>query len=184
MAKKRRAAIRHRLFVVPLAWNDHGKSTLMRALLSHALRRTFHKPHPQKGTYTLSTAAAQKVKSFVFVRSFQETEKGTHGTASAALDANEPGWRERSLIIMPSHPVAADCQDMIHAAQSAGFDVVVVPVLMRRDEMRDDLVECVKLPWDVRWTLDNTERLQGWEAQVEALGRELWMAISKLMFPA
>jgi hypothetical protein len=157
---------------------------MMRSLLCHANRRSLQKV--QKGAYTLITSVAQKVKAYVFVRSFQETERQEHGTPAAALDADDPKWRERSLIIMPSHPEATDCKNMIEVAQSAGFDAVVVPVLMQRDEISADsrLTDCVTLNWDVRWTVDNPEKSEDWKAQAEVLGRDLWVAISRLLFPA
>jgi hypothetical protein len=172
------AALRRRLFLVILANNDHGKTTLIRGFLNQAGRLEYAKP--QKGKRMLTTPWAQEVDSYVFVRSFQETEKSTHPTPGEALLANDGGWTQRDLIVMPSHLDASDCAAMIDEAHKNGFDAIAIRVLFDRAEVSAGSA-CTALPWDARWTLDNV-RVEDWTPQVLSLGGDLWGAVSAALF--
>ena len=71
--------IARRLFVVPLANNNHGKTTIITALLSQGLGRAFQKH--QKRARELTSPWGRKVDAYVFCRSYQESEK-CHAEAS------------------------------------------------------------------------------------------------------
>jgi len=53
----------------------------------------------RKGARSLVSPWGREIDAYVFVRSYQETEKSEHGSVVNALDANDPSWRERELII-------------------------------------------------------------------------------------
>jgi hypothetical protein len=168
-----------RLFVVLLANNDHGKSSLVKSLLSQGLGQSSHKP--QKGRRALVSPWGRQIDAFVFVRSFQETEKAEHETIVVALDANDPHWRERELILFPSH-VNGDSenhtQQMIEAAHAAGFDVIAASLILGND--RKDYAKIWGQNWDKRWTLPNPET-EDWQGQIDALGRDLWTWICRAL---
>ncbi|HEX5342758.1 MAG TPA: hypothetical protein VFX55_09710, partial [Duganella sp.] len=76
------------------------------------------------------------------------------------------------LIIFPSHLDPVDCQEMLRLAHGAGFDVIVVPVLLQTSEL-PKYRSCLELSWDERWTLSNDRKLNNLD-QREALGHDLW----------
>ena len=175
------SAMRRRLFVVPFANNNHGKTTLVRSMVTHAAR--FSTANLVKGRRILYTPWAQEIDAYVFPRSYQEVEKKEHGTVRGALSANDPTWWQRDLIVMPSHSEEGDCAAMILEAHAAGFDAVVVSILLDRKEVdRKDHRKCTSLHWDVRWCIDNSKS-EDWKCQVESLGRDLWFALSAMAFP-
>ena len=96
--------IARRLFFVPLADNDHGRSAIIRALASQGLGRAVQLQH--KGVRVLTSPWGRPINAYVFGRSHQEVEKGTHGSVEDALDGNDSNLRERELVIMPSHVAA------------------------------------------------------------------------------
>jgi len=65
--------IRRRLFVVPLAENDHGKTTLVRSLVSQGTRNSYMKL--PKGERTLYTPWAQAVDAYVFPVLFRKPRR-------------------------------------------------------------------------------------------------------------
>lgn len=172
-----------RLFVVPLANNNHGKTTMIKALASQGMGYEFTK-YP-KGVREMVTPFGRPVDSYIFGRSFQETERSQHETVENALDQNDPFWRTRELIIMPSHIGKndhSDIHDMIEVAHSAGFDAVAASVILTREtgDNRKDFSSIWRMNWDKRWTIPNP-----WSAdpngQLEALGRDLWFWISNAL---
>jgi hypothetical protein len=172
-----------RLFVVPLANNNHGKTTMIKALVSQGMGVTFKK-YP-KGARTLVTPFGRPVDAFVFGRSYQETEKYEFGTVENALDQNDPIWRKRELIIMPSHVTKNDHRDieaMIEVAQSAGFDIIAASVILsgENSDNRKDFPSIWKMAWDERWTIPNPQSSDP-EGQLQALGRDLWFWISNAL---
>lgn len=178
-----------RLFVVPLADNDHGKTTIIRALVSQGMGRKFQKQ--KKGVRELVTPAGRTVDAFVFGRSYQEVEKGDYGSVIAALDANDAGWRRRELIIMPSHTSDIgvtkgkdDIDQIIDAAHGAGFDLICASVAYGGNfETKQALFSDIwKRGWDERWTIPNPEHHEP-EGQLDALGRDLWFWISRTLVP-
>ena len=75
--------IARRLFVVPLANNDHGKTTIINALLAQGIGA----PSPErKGARILISPGGRNVDAYVFVRSYQETEK----SQPSAVTQNRP----------------------------------------------------------------------------------------------
>jgi hypothetical protein len=163
-----------RLFVVPLASNDHGKTTIVNALLSQGLGG----PSPErKGARVLISPGGRKIDAYVFVRSYQETEKRSHKSVAKALKENDSSWKKRELIIFPSHVVdsESDVEEMISLAHQAGFDIICAAVLLDTDK-RSRLSHIWGKDWDERWTVPNPKR-QGKSsqtAQLGAIGRDLW----------
>lgn len=177
--------IARRLFVIPMADDKHGKSTIVRALVSQGLGRTVG--HHKKAHRDLVSPVGRHVDAYVFGRSYQEVEKSKHGTVEAALDANDPFWRERELIIMPSHVSKRDrndIQEMIDIGHSAGFDVIGVSVILAGNEgdNRGQFPAIWAMPWDERWTIPNpwSEEPDG---QLWALGCDLWTWICRTLTP-
>jgi hypothetical protein len=166
--------ISRRLFVVPLGQNKHGKSTAMNALLSQGLGTA---SPGQKGARRLVSPWGRKIDAYVFVRSYQEKEKKPHRTVQGALDVNDKSWRERELIVFPSHVhnSSHDIDEMIDAAHSAGFDAVCASLIITGDggDDRQGFAEIWRKNWDERWTVPNP-RTENWQKQVEAIGRDLW----------
>ncbi|MER8929179.1 hypothetical protein [Mesorhizobium sp. M0767] len=121
----------------------------------------------KKGERTLVTPYGRRVNAFVFGRSYQEIEKSAFGSVEAALDGNDPGWRERELIVMPSHARGIqavgggdDIDEMIHAAHGAGFDIVCAAVAFGGNftTRRTIYAGIWSKQWDERWTIPNPER--------------------------
>jgi len=173
--------IARRLFVVPLANNKHGKSTIVNSLLSQALGA----PSPErKGARVLVSPSGRKIDAYVFVRSYQETEKRTCKSVDKALRKNDPDWKRRELIILPSHVSHSedDIDEMISAAQAAGFDIVCAAVLLDTDS-RSRVASIWAKPWDERWTVPNPDRKSKANQleQLRALGSDLWAWICRSM---
>lgn len=131
----------------------------------------------------------RQIDAYVFGRSYQEREKGDYGGVEEALDANDPGWRERELVIMPSHvsniendSEEDDIDQMIDVAHAAGFDVICAAVIFTGPEgqNRAQFADIWRKPWDKRWTIPNP-RISEPEGQLEALGRDLWTWIYKAL---
>jgi hypothetical protein len=147
-----------RLFVVPLANNDHGKSTIIRSMVSQAVGReiALHR----KKQRDMITPWGRPVNAYIFGRSYQEVEKNRYGTIIATLDGNDPDWRSRELIVMPSHVAPtdiSDIQEMIDAAHAAGFDAIAVPVVYVNPQQDDPT------------------------GQLWALGNDLWSWVSRAL---
>jgi len=180
-----------RLFVVPLANNDHGKSTAMNAVISQGSGGL---SNGRKGGRRLTSPWGREIDAYVFIRSYQETEKSTHGSVEAALDANDPSWRERELIIFPSHVTnsATDIEQMIDVAHAGGFDALCASFIFTGEggDDRRHFADIWRKNWDERWTLPNPH-IQSlansdaeqwrWKAQVEAIGRDLWTWICRAL---
>lgn len=139
----------------------------------------------QKGVRKMVTPWGRPVDAYVFGRSYQEREKGKHKSVIAALDSNDPGWRQRELILMPSHvgdKDIGDIQAMIIAAHSAGFDAIATPVIYSDDKSnnRTALAPALALSWDARWTIPNPWQAKP-DGQLCALGNDLWSWISRAL---
>lgn len=169
-----------KLFVVPLANNDHGKSTIVKAFVSQGLGQQIELQ--RKAARALTSPFGRPIDAYIFGRSYQEVEKGHHESVEAALDANDGNWRDRELIVMPSHVGSrasgepADVLEMIEAAHGAGFDAICASVIL--DDLnarsRGQYSAIWRHPWDERWTIPNP-RVEKPEGQLEALGRDLWV---------
>lgn len=167
-------SITRRLMIVPLANNNHGKTTMLSELVRQAARRELKKV--QRGVHVFTSPWGRKVDSLVFIRSYQETLKKEYGPVEKALDAIDADWRQRDLVIFPSHIDEAHCKEIINVGQAAGFDLIVVPIVMKSSEL-NNYSACLKLNWDARWTISNDSTDEPL-AQVEALGHDLWMWIA------
>lgn len=94
----------------------------------------------------------------------------------AALDGNDPSWRERELIIFPSHRVSSrsspdDIDEMIELAHESGFDAICASLIITGAD-GDDIggyAHIWRKHWDERWTLPNP-RTENWQDQSKRLG--------------
>jgi hypothetical protein len=109
------------LFVVPVGDNAHGKTTMLKALVSQGGIPQFDRL--RKAPRRLLSPWGREIDAYAFGRSYQEVEKGSYGSVVDALDGSDPNWRERELIILPTHVDDSedDVDEMIEAAHSAGF---------------------------------------------------------------
>jgi hypothetical protein len=169
-----------KLFVVLLANNEHGKTTMLNALLPQALGTA---SPARKGPRDLTSPFGRKIDAYVFVRSYQEAEKVSDKNMIGVLDSNDRDWRTRELVIFPSHLDRSDVEEMINAAHGAGFDAICAAVILRdRDQIR--CAEIWQLNWDERWTIPNDSKEEfDWRPQCEALGRDLWTWICLALSP-
>jgi hypothetical protein len=139
----------------------------------------------RKARRDLITPWGRHVDAYIFGRSYQEKEKGNYGSVSAALSGNDPDWRERDLIVMPSHVDRSDIPDiqaMIDLAHLSGFDAIAVPVVYwdENGDNRNSLAPALALNWNARWTVPNEWR-EAPEGQLWALGNDLWSWISRAL---
>lgn len=167
-------AITHRLFVVPLANNNHGKTHLIRAVVQQAERRDLQVI--QRGPRSLWSPWGRTVDALVIPRSYQETLASEFSSVEQALDGVDPSWRQRDLVILPSHLQVPDCATIIDLAHGAGFDVIAVSILLVSGDIAQSQ-GCLSLPWDERWTLSNDQTIDH-AGQVESLGHDLWSWIA------
>lgn len=175
--------ISRRLFVVPLANDKHGKSTIVRSLVSQGTGKAIG--HHKKGIRELTGPSGQKIDAYVFGRSYQEVERRNFGSVRAALDGNDPDWQTRELIIMPSHVSNedhGDIEEMIDAAHSAGFDAIAVSVILLKSDSdnRGDFPDIWRMAWNERWTISNPCR-KNFGSQLKAIGHDLWTRIRKAL---
>ena len=179
--------IARRLFLVLLADNNHGKTAIVRAIVSQGLGKKFQRQ--KKGVRDLTTPWGRQVDALVFGRSFQEVEKREHDSLEEALDANDPNWRHRELVILPSHvgdietdSDEDDIDQIIDLAHSAGFDAICATVILTGadEEDRTQFAGIWRKPWDERWTIPNP-RAEEPEGQLDALGRDLWTWVSRAL---
>jgi hypothetical protein len=171
--------IARRLFVVPLANNAHGKTTIIKALVSQGGDPQFGRL--RKAPRLLTSPRGRSIDAYIFGRSYQETEKAQHGSVGDALDASDAQWRERELIIFPSHVSNSDddIDEMIEAAHQAGFDAICATVVFTGDDPEDRTAfsDIWAKGWDERWTIPNARLApddRNVEPQLIALGSDLW----------
>lgn len=169
--------ITRKLMVVPLANNDHGKTTIIRSIVRQGERRDIEKV--KRSTRWLTSPWGRNIDALVIPRSYQETLATEFGAVEDALASVDSEWWQRDLIILPSHLIAADCETIIGLAHGAGFDAIVVPVIMQASEL-SKYRECLSLSWNERWTLFN-ESIPEPQGQVEALGHDLWAWIARAL---
>lgn len=169
--------ITRRLIVVPLANNDHGKTRMVRAIVRQGGRRDLNVV--QRSPRILSSPWGRAIDALIIPRSYQETLASEFGSVEQALNAVDSSWRQRDLVILPSHLVPNDCSAIIELAHGAGFDAVAVCVLLDPAETTR-CGECLNLRWDERWTVSN-DRVTQADGQVDALGHDLWAWIAAAM---
>jgi hypothetical protein len=172
-----------RLFVVPLANDHHGKTTMVNALLARGLGVS---SPGDKGSRTLVSPWGRRINAYVFVRSYQEKEKKKHKSVAAALIANDPHWEDRELIVLPSHVRNAkrDVDEIIAAAHGAGFDAVCATVIFTglRPENRSLHADIWQSDWDERWTVPNPRNAkEPPDGQLLTLGCDLWTWICRAL---
>jgi hypothetical protein len=142
----------------------------------------------RKARRSLVSPWGRSIDAYIFGRSYQETEKQQHGSVLDALDASDPNWRERELIIFPSHLHGAndDLSEMIKVAHSGGFDAVCATVIFTDNEPEDRgaFAGAWSKAWDERWTIPN-RRLNGDDEnlvpQLNTLGCDLWTWICRAL---
>lgn len=166
--------ITRRLLIVPLANNNHGKTHLIRAIVRQGEHRDLQVV--QRGPRSLSSPSGRPVDALVIPRSYQETLAGEFGSVEQALNTVDPSWRQRALVILPSHLAIPDCEAIIGLAHGAGFDAIAVSILLNPGEIAQSQ-GCLALSWDERWTLSNDQTADH-AGQVEALGHDLWVWIA------
>jgi len=73
---------------------------------------------------------------------------------------------------------------MISLAHQAGFDIICAAVLLDADK-RPRLADIWEKDWDERWSVPNpTQENKAIRiAQLQALGRDLWMWICRALVP-
>jgi hypothetical protein len=169
-----RQSVTRRLFVVPLGNNNHGKTQLIRALVRQGERRELQVV--QRAPRMLTSPWGRAIDALVIPRSYQETLAGEFGSIEQALDAVDSAWRQRDLVILPSHLIRDDCATVIELAHAAGFDAITAVVLLNSGEIAQ-CQACLRLPWDERWTLSN-DRTAEPDGQIDALGHDLWAWIA------
>jgi hypothetical protein len=160
--------------VVPLANNDHGKTRMIRALVRQGERRDLEVV--QRASRALWSPWGRPVDALIIPRSYQETLAGEFGSILQALDGVDSLWRQRDLVVFPSHLVSGDCATIIELAHGAGFDAIAVTVLVDSADLTRSC-ECLSHAWDERWTLSN-DRAANPEGQIDALGHDLWAWIA------
>ncbi|MDD1498988.1 hypothetical protein PVA19_11250 [Agrobacterium sp. CNPSo 3708] len=175
--------IARRLFVVPLANDRHGKSTMIRGLVSQGLGENV--ALQKKGKRSLTSPWGRPIDAYIFGRSYQEKEKAKYGTVENTLRANDSEWHKRELIIMPSHVAAydhPDIEEMIVAGHRAGFDMIAASVILfgPNGDNRAAFPDIWEMNWDERWTIPNPHIAKP-EGQLEALGRDLWTWICQAL---
>lgn len=159
---------------MPLANNDRGKTTMIRSLVRQGAR--YQIDTVRRAARTLYSPWGRVIDALIIPRSYQETLEDEFGSVQGALDGVDALWRQRDLVVFPSHPVVNDCRLLITLAHGAGFDVIVVPVLLEPAEL-PTYAGCLDLPWDERWTVSN-DTVENHAGQVEALGHDLWAWIA------
>ena len=169
--------ITRRLFVVPLAENDHGKTTMIRALVRQGQRQSLDTV--KRCARLLFSPWGRQIDSLIIPRSYQETLRKEFGSIEDALDGVDSDWPKRDLVVFPSHLVRDDCRSIIRLAHKAGFDVIAVSILLEPDEL-PQYSECLALSWDERWTLHNG-RNDNPDGQIDALGHDLWVWIASAL---
>jgi hypothetical protein len=184
-----------KLFVVPIAENNHGKSLVIRALLRLAGTPT---TGWKRLDVALMTFSGQRISALIFPSSLPEmkSREPQKKTAEEFLQALDRQWWTYDLILLPIHEDPAVADELIALGQRHGFDMIAVTIT--RDEVTMDPAhqDCLCRPWNERWILRNPtlpkfqiERKKlgalskRAEAQINALAGLLWTRIQRTMFP-
>lgn len=189
-----------RLFVVLLADNFHGKTSIVRSLVQQGVPRSA--TILKKGVFRLTAPFGREIDAYIYGRSFQESDLRKHKTVIASLNASDPYWLRRELIIMPSHVSNIGgrsgqqnhINQMIDAAHMGGFDAICASLLFIEHDpsglaqeiaQRSIYFGLWQKPWDERWTLPNPRQSDSKliAAQLDAIGRDLWFMICRALAP-
>lgn len=185
-----------KLFIVPLAENDHGKSSVVRAMVQLATGR----PAPwKKAAHILATPTGARLSALVFPSSYQEQEKRKGNSVSEALSglAKSSGtspWFTYDLIVYPSHDERLDLIAMFEEGHGHGYDMLAVSVTL--DELFPPAhKDCLTLPWNARIMVRNFGlkrfKAEGAEdrnliltpqarARIDMLASQLWHSIDRV----
>lgn len=184
-----------KLFVVPLAENDHGKSLIIRQVVRIA--RGEHRGQ-KRGEHALMLSSGQIVSAIVFPASLSEQQHREPGlTVESALAGVDPHWWTYDLIIFPCHVDPSDVRRMRMLAHAFGFDAIVANIT-RNEGVRPsaDLQTCLAQNWDERWWIrnetiarfgiENAERGHSTlsrraNARIGMLAAHLWSRIGRAM---
>lgn len=176
--------VRKKLYLVVLGENDHGKGHIVRSMIrASSLNES---DNSRKGRRRLPNPKGTIIRSYVFPRSFQETEKDDYheptpkARIEACLNANDPNWKSKDLIVMPSHIMEAATEAMISVAHSWGFQAACAYVNLYDDDLKS-FGETLSQEWDERWEIKNLQDDDNWEHQCRELGFRLFWRISKYL---
>jgi len=172
---------RRRIFLVPLANDEHGKGRIINGFISQA--RHDYYVSANKNPYTLTSHANDKIDAFIFPRSYYEVEKGEYNTVRDCLYDHDSFWERLDLIVLPNHTYDRDFDDnkqMVRCARDAGFDPICVPILFDA-EYPSSVHEHLRLKWSERWTIFNADREHStsMDQQLRSIGKDLWWRVSK-----
>jgi len=87
---------------------------MIRAIVRQGERRELEVV--QRSARILSSPCGRPVDALFIPRSYQETLAVEFGSVEQALDGVDPSWRQRDLVILPSHLVPDDCATIIDLA--------------------------------------------------------------------
>ncbi len=184
-----------KLFIVPLGENNHGKSSIVRAMIQVAKGE----PAPwRKAAHILTAPTGARLSALVFPSSYQEQEKPKGNSVLRALSdlARAKGkspWFTYDLIIYPSHDDRVDLEAMFELGQGHGYDMVAVSILLD-ESYPPPHQDCLRLPWSERWTARNYRlrqfKAKGAEdknleltgqarAQIDMLASQLWSQVDR-----
>ncbi len=183
-----------KLFVVPIAENNHGKSLVIRALVRLAGART---TGWKRLDVALMAFSGQRISALIFPSSLPEMKgREPHKTTPEEfLRALDRRWWTYDLILLPIHEDAADADELIALGQRHGYDMIAVTITRDETIISPSHQDCLCRPWDERWTIRNptlprfqVERKKlgplskRAEAQINGLAGHLWTRIQRTMF--
>ena len=184
-----------KLFVVPLAENNHGKSLIIRSLVRLAGASV---TGWKRQTMILTTLGGQRISALVFPSSLSEMQHREPDKTKAEdfLRDLDRSWWTYDLIILPSHEKTADVDGLIKLGQRHGYDMVVVAIVKNEKAISAALRNCFGQSWNERWILRNPRILRFQveniklgpltaraSAQIDTLAGHLWTRIQRTMFP-
>ena len=146
--------VMRKLFIVPVAENNHGKTLVLRSVVR--LARGQHRGQI-RDSHKLMLASGQVVSAIVFPSSFQEQLHREPGLSiEGALRRVDKNWLTYDLIIFPSHENPADVESMLLLAHRHGYDAIIVN--FTRNEgwpTSEAMQECFQQNWEQRWIIRN-----------------------------
>jgi hypothetical protein len=131
-----------KLFVVPIAENNHGKSLIIRSLVGLAgAKATAWK----RAALPLTTFGGQQISALVFPSSLPEMRhrEPTKTRAEDFLHALDDHWWTYDLIILPSHENPADIDELIALGQQHGYDMVGVTITRNENVISSSHRDCL-----------------------------------------
>ena len=182
-----------KLFLVPIAENNHGKSLILRDLVRIG---TGEYTGQKRRALILTLPTGQRVSTLFFPSSISE-QVGRNGslTIQKALETLDKRWWTYDLIILPTHENVEDCQSMIRLGNRHGYDMIAVSFI-KKEEFSIMHHDCLELPWGERWTVRNyhlpsftVDKIEGKraqitkkaKAQVMSLAAHLWARVGTAM---